>query len=351
MDDARVIPLHGETELRGGRVRRAAGRRGAQAERAAHPRPSPDQSVGGASVHALRQAAEPELGEELAIAVGAPQWDERLADTLAFLRRRLDGDYTVDEYGFDADVTEHVALPLLRPLYDTWFRVEVNGVDNIPAKGAGLLVANHAGGLWPVDAAMTAIAVHTEHPGGRYLRMLGADLLFGTPVVATVARKTGATLACADDAERLLDAGELVGVWPEGFKGIGKPYRDRYKLQRFGRGGFVQSALRTGAPIVPVSIIGSEEIHPVIGNLKPLARLLGLPYFPLTPTFPWLGPFGLVPLPSKWYIEFGEPIPTDGFGADAADDAVTVFDITDRVRETIQSTLYRLLVQRRSIWH
>ncbi|HEU5266752.1 MAG TPA: lysophospholipid acyltransferase family protein, partial [Jatrophihabitans sp.] len=250
---------------------------------------------------------------------------------------------------FDADLTEHVIMPIFRPLYDSWFRVEVNGVDNIPADGA-LLVANHAGGLWPVDAAMTALAVHREHPDGRYLRMLGADLLFATPGAGTLARKTGATLACTQDAERLLHAGELVGVWPEGFKGIGKPFRERYKLQRFGRGGFVQSALRTRAPIIPVSIIGAEEVHPVVGNIKPLARLLGLPYFPLTPTFPWLGALGLLPLPSKWYIEFGEPIDTAGFGADAADDAVTVFDLTDRVRETIQTTLYRLLVQRRSVW-
>jgi 1-acyl-sn-glycerol-3-phosphate acyltransferase len=194
------------------------------------------------------------------------------------------------------------------------------------------------------------MAVHVEHPGGRFLRMLGADLLFRLPGLGSIARKTGTTLACQADAERLLAEGELVGVWPEGFKGIGKPFRDRYKLQRFGRGGFVHTALRTGVPIIPVSIIGSEEIHPVLGNAKVLARLVGLPYFPITPTFPWLGPLGLIPLPSKWYIEFGAPIDTQAFGADAADDPATVFDLTDRVRETIQSTLYRLLVQRRSVW-
>jgi 1-acyl-sn-glycerol-3-phosphate acyltransferase len=180
--------------------------------------------------------------------------------------------------------------------------------------------------------------------------MLGADLLFRMPGLGAAARKTGTTLACQPDAERLLAAGELVGVWPEGFKGIGKPFSDRYKLQRFGRGGFVHTALKAGVPIIPVSIIGSEEIHPVLGNARALARLVGLPYFPITPTFPWLGPLGLVPLPSKWYIEFGAPIHTEEFGADAADDPATVFDLTDRVRESIQSTLYRLLVQRRSTW-
>jgi 1-acyl-sn-glycerol-3-phosphate acyltransferase len=279
-----------------------------------------------------------------------PTGESRVAGALEFLRRRLDGDYAVDEFGFDADLTEHAVLPVLRPLYDTWFRVEVNGIEHIPASGGALLVANHAGGLWPLDAAMTAVAVHVEHPAHRFLRMLGADLLFNTPGLGTVARRTGATLACSEDADRLLAAGELVGVWPEGFKGIGKPFTERYKLQRFGRGGFVHTALAAGVPIVPVSIIGAEEIHPVLANVRTAARLFGLPYFPLTPTFPWLGPLGLVPLPSKWYIEFGAPIRTDELGAAAAADPLIVFDLTDRVRETIQSTLYRLLGQRRSVW-
>jgi len=264
------------------------------------------------------------------------------------------GDYAVDDFGFDSDLTENVILPLLRPLYDKWFRVEVNGVENLPADGGALLVANHAGGLWPLDAAITALAVHDhtacEYSAGRHLRMLGADLIFATPGLGTLARKTGATLACNPDAERLLAAGELVGVWPEGFKGIGKPFRDRYQLQRFGRGGFVHAALKTGVPIIPVSIVGSEEIHPVLANVKTLARVLDLPYFPITPTFPWLGPLGLVPLPSKWYIEFGEAIHTAPHGAEAAEDPVVLFDITDRVRERIQATLYRLVGQRRSVW-
>jgi 1-acyl-sn-glycerol-3-phosphate acyltransferase len=197
---------------------------------------------------------------------------------------------------------------------------------------------------------MTAVAVHVEHPAGRYLRLLGADLIFRAPVLGSLVRKAGGTLACADDVERLLAAGELVGVWPEGFKGIGKPFAERYKLQRFGRGGFVHAAIKAGVPIIPVSIIGSEEIHPVLGNAKTVARILNLPYFPLTPTFPWLGPLGLVPLPSKWYIEFGAPIHTERLDAGEADDTALVLEITDRVRESIQSTLYRLLVQRRSVW-
>jgi 1-acyl-sn-glycerol-3-phosphate acyltransferase len=274
-------------------------------------------------------------------------WEHRLADGLSFLRRRLAGHYDLDEFGFDRDLADTVALPTFRLLYEKYFRVEVNGIENVPRTGPALLVANHAGGLWPMDAAMTAVAVRAEHPDGRYLRPLGADLLFATPGAGTLARRSGATLACHADADRLLRAGELVGVWPEGFKGIGKRYRDRYQLQRFGRGGFVRCAITARAPIVPVSIVGSEEIHPVLANLTPLARLLGLPYFPVTPTFPWLGPLGLVPLPSKWYLEFGEPIETDQL--DAAD-PIAVFETTDLVRETIQTTLYRLLAQRRSIW-
>jgi len=220
----------------------------------------------------------------------------------------------------------------------------------VPHDGGALLVANHAGGLWALDAAMTAFAVRREHPAQRPLRMLSADLVFQTPGFGAVARKAGATLACNADAERLLASGELVGVWPEGFKGIGKSYSQRYKLQRFGRGGFVHAALATGVPIIPVSIVGSEEAHPVLADAKLVARLLNLPYFPLTPTFPWLGPLGLVPLPSKWYIEFGTPVQTAHYGAQAAEDPALLFELTDRVRETIQSTLYRLLVQRRSVW-
>jgi 1-acyl-sn-glycerol-3-phosphate acyltransferase len=217
----------------------------------------------------------------------------------------------------------------------------------VPDVGGALVVANHSG-TFPLDSLMTAVALHDDHPAQRHLRMLGADLMFRLPVVGTLARKQGSTLACTPDAERLMSSGELVGVWPEGFKGIGKPFHDRYKLQRFGRGGFVSAALRTGVPIIPCSIVGAEEIYPKIGDIKPLARLLGAPYFPITPLFPLFGPLGLIPLPSKWYIEFGEPIPTEHFGDGAEDDPMLVFNLTDQVRETIQQALYRLLTQRRN---
>jgi len=275
------------------------------------------------------------------------QWEPQLAQFLAFLRRRVTGEYVVDEYGFDQEVTERLLLAALRPIAEKWFRVEVRGVENIPAEGGALVVSNHSGTI-PVDGLMTLVAVH-DHTG-RFLRPLGADLVFRLPFVSSLARKGGATLACTEDAERMLTGGELVGVWPEGFKGIGKPYGDRYKLQRFGRGGFVAAALRTGVPIIPLSVVGAEEIYPLVGNLPSLARLLGLPYLPITPFFPALGPLGLVPLPSKWLLEFGEPIRTDELDVGAADDPMLVFNVTDQVRETIQQTLYSLLMQRESVF-
>ena len=288
----------------------------------------------------------PEAAEREAAAAEGPEWERKLAGGLAFLRRRLAGEYQVDEFGFDRELTDNVILPALRLLYRNWFRVETVGMHHVPDVGGALVVANHSGTL-PLDSLMTAVALHDDHPAQRHLRMLGADLMFRLPGLGTLARKGGSTLACTPDAERLMSAGELVGVWPEGFKGIGKPFRDRYKLQRFGRGGFVSAALRTGVPIIPCSIVGAEEIYPKIGDLKPLARLLGAPYFPVTPTFPLLGPLGAVPLPSKWYIEFGEPIRTDEIDPSEADDPMRVFNLTDQVRETIQHTLYRLLGQRR----
>ena len=274
--------------------------------------------------------------------------DRKLAEFLAFMRRRVTGDYTVDEYGLDTELTDKFLLAAIRPLAEKWFRVEVRGIENIPTDSGALIVANHSGTI-PMDGLITAFAVH-KHTG-RHIRPLGADLVFRLPFVGELARKGGATLACNEDAMRMLANGELAAVWPEGFKGIGKPYAERYKLQRFGRGGFVSSAVKTGVPIVPCSIVGAEEIYPLIGNISPLARLIGAPYVPITPFFPLLGPLGLIPLPSKWIIEFGEPIRTDDYEPAQADDPMLTFDVADQVRETIQQTLYTLLMQRKSVFH
>ncbi|KOG87860.1 glycerol acyltransferase, partial [Streptomyces varsoviensis] len=272
MADAKVIPFGEEP-----RSRRRAKRAGRASDRADVPlAPVPP-----------RREEDPEPADETPRQNGGGGWDRRIAHGLSFLRRRITGEYEVDEFGYDEELTDQVIMSMLRPFYDTYFRVEVKGVENIPSEGGALIVANHSGTL-PLDALMLQAAVHDEHPAGRHLRMLAADLVFVLPVVNELARKAGHTLACAEDAQRLLERGEVVGVMPEGFKGIGKPFSDRYKLQRFGRGGFVSTALRARVPIVPCSIVGAEEIYPMIGNARTLARLLGLPYFPLTPTFPWL---------------------------------------------------------------
>ena len=297
-------------------------------------------SAGQLTSRTLGQAAGAAAGEE---------WERRFAETLHFLQRRVRGDYAVDDFGFDEDFTIHTVFPVLRLLKDKWFRVEVRGIENIPADTGALLVSNHSGTI-AIDSVITQLAIHDAHPQRRFLRMLGADLVFQLPVVGDFARKTGATLASNADAERLLRGGELVGVWPEGFKGVGKPFRERYKLQRFGRGGFVSAAIRSEVPIIPCSVVGAEEVYPMIGNMKTVARLVGAPYAPITPFFPLLGPLGLIPLPSKWIIEFGEPIDTASLGPAAADDPMLVFELTDQVRETIQQTLYSVLVTRRSVF-
>ncbi|HZU47043.1 MAG TPA: lysophospholipid acyltransferase family protein, partial [Mycobacterium sp.] len=274
---------------------------------------------------------------------------QRVGAVAGFMRQRLLGDYSVDEFGFDPHFNDAIVRPLLRFFFRSWFRVEVSGIENLPSTGAALVVANHAGVL-PFDGLMASIAVHDEHPDKRDLRLLAADMVFDLPVIGETARKAGHTMACATDAHRLLASGELTAVFPEGYKGLGKRFKDRYKLQRFGRGGFVSAALRTKAPIVPCSIVGSEEIYPMMADVKLLARLFGLPYFPVTPLFPLAGPAGLVPLPSKWYIAFGEPISTEDYDAGDAEDPMVTFELTDQVRETIQQTLYRLLAGRRNMF-
>lgn len=265
----------------------------------------------------------------------------------SFICRRLMGDYMVDEFGYDAEFAEQVVLPVLRPLFNTWFRVDVVGVNNIPFDGPALIVANHAGVL-PLDALMTSVAVHDHHPARRAVRILAADLVFTLPLLGPIARKAGHTLACAPDTHRLLTNGELAAVFPEGYKGLGKCFGDRYRLARFGRGGFAAAALRAGAPIIPCAIVRSEEIYPMVANVGPLARMLGLPYFPITPTFPLTGLMGLAPLPSKWSIEFGTPIRTSS--CIDAEDPMVVFGLADHVRQTISCLLRQRLAARNNVF-
>ena len=329
VEKAKVIPLHGDTrsESRAVAARRAP---------TAVP-PGVEENLDAVIREIGQRGGESDQNDLIG----------RIAGLADFLRKRLTGDYTVDEFGFDPQYNDAVVLPALRFFYDKWFRVEVSGLENLPSSGAGLVVANHAGTL-PFDGPMLQVAVRDHHPAHRDLRLLAADMLFDMPVLGPVARRAGHTMACNTDANRLLGKGELAAVFPEGYKGLGKPFRDRYKLQRFGRGGFVSAALRAKAPIIPCSIVGSEEIYPMLADVKVLARVLGVPYFPITPLFPLAGPAGLVPLPSKWHIAFGEPIDTSGYDEHAADDPMVTFEITDQVRETIQQTLFSLLGQRRN---
>jgi 1-acyl-sn-glycerol-3-phosphate acyltransferase len=270
-----------------------------------------------------------------------------LRDAIERASLRLRGEYHEDEWGFDEQFAEAV-YPLFEFLYEVWWRVEVEGVRHVPAHGRAMLVSNHAGALFPFDASMILGAIMKEHPLPRWARFMVLDWAFVLPFISTFMRRVGGVPASPHNAARLLDQDELVMIFPEGVKGTGKPFSERYRLQRFGRGGFVEIALRTGSPIVPVAVVGSEEIYPKLADAGPIARAIGAPFVPITPTFPLLGPLGLIPLPSKWRIEFCDPIGVAEHGAEAAEDRGLLFDISEHVRETIQEALYRNLIRRGS---
>ena len=308
----------------------ATGLRGDRGPRAARRIPASDWLA------ALQHGAREVFGDE---------WELQLARFLAFLRRRVTGDYEVDEYGFDREVTERFLMASLRPIADKWFRVEVRGAENIPADGGALVVSNHSGTI-PVDGLMTMVSIHDTT--GRFLRPLGADLVFRLPVVGAVARKSGATLACNEDAgadarrraRRCLARG-LQGHRQALLPALQAPAVRSRRVRVGGRAG--------RGPDRPLSVVGAEEIYPSSATCPRWRGCSGCPH-PDHPFFPLLGPLGLVPLPSKWLLEFGEPIRTDEFDEGAADDPMLVFNVTDQVRETVQQTLYTLLMQRRSVF-
>jgi 1-acyl-sn-glycerol-3-phosphate acyltransferase len=252
----------------------------------------------------------------------------------------------VDDFGHDPRATARWEW-LFELLYKRWFRVQTSGLENVPASGRALLVANHAGTL-PYDSAMVMHAIRRDHPARRDVRPLVEDTVFHLPFLGPLMNRIGGVRADPDNAERLLRRGELVAVFPEGEKGMGKLWRERYKLQRFGRGGFVKLALRTGAPIIPVAVVGAEEAAPMLGKVTWFAKNIGIPWVPVTPTFPWLGPAGLLPLPSKWYVQFGEPVNLTGLGPASADDRLLVNRLADQIRSQIQDMIEGLLGKRRS---
>jgi 1-acyl-sn-glycerol-3-phosphate acyltransferase len=267
----------------------------------------------------------------------------------AGLRKRAE---EVDEFGHDPKY-EARFLPFFDFLYRTYFRVDAEGIEHIPAAGRCLLVSNHSGGPLPYDGIMLRTTVRRELVGAaepRELRWLAEDFIYHLPFVGTAMNRLGAVRACQENAERLLARGDLVAVFPEGAKGIGKLFRERYRLQRFGRGGFIRLCLRTQTPIVPAAIVGAEEANPMLYRLEYMAKVLGVPYLPITPTFPALGPLGLLPAPTKWKVVFGEPIHFDAYGPEAADDDLLVGRLAERVRATIQAMLDRALAGRSSIW-
>lgn len=254
----------------------------------------------------------------------------------------------VDDFGFDP-IYEQKARSVLEFVYTRYFRVETTGIDRVPSHGRCLLVANHSGTL-PLDGVMLKTAVKLEHASPRDVRWLTEDFIYHMPYLGSMMNRLGAVRACQENAERLLAKEQLVAVFPEGVKGIGKLFSERYRLQRFGRGGFIKLCLRTQTPIVPVAIVGAEETNPLLFRVEYLSKALGLPYIPITPTFPALGPLGLLPAPTKWQIHFGEMIDFSGHGREAADDELLVGRLADRVRSTIQGMLDRAVGARKSVF-
>lgn len=254
----------------------------------------------------------------------------------------------VDDFGLDP-VFEDKLRPLLTLLYRKYFRVQVEGIDQVPSAGAAVIVANHSGTV-PLDGAMLRTAIRLDHPSGRNLRWLAEDFVFYLPFAGVVLNRIGAVRACPENAERLLEQNALIAVFPEGVHGIKKLYSERYRLQRFGRGGYIRLCLRTRVPLVPCAIVGAEETNPLLYRLDWPSALVKLPYVPITPTFPLLGPLGLLPVPTRWKIRFGEPISFERYGPEAADDNVLVSSLSERVRTSIQSLIDGGLRSRKSVW-
>jgi len=270
------------------------------------------------------------------------------------LRRRL-GQFgmrersgEVDDFGLDPE-TIRSGRPLLRLLRKRWWRIEVVGLEHVPSDRPVMFVANHSG-LLPWDGLALAETIEEAHGAARRPRFLIADWLITLPFVQPALARLGGVRACRENAERLLATGRSVVAFPEGVKGAAKTFRDRYRLQRFGRGGAVRLALAAGVPIVPVAIIGAEEIHPILFKLETPARALGLPFLPVTPTFPWLGPFGALPLPSKWVISFGEPLASASPGTAQADDDLLVARLTEDLRAEVQRLVKEALAIRQGVF-
>jgi 1-acyl-sn-glycerol-3-phosphate acyltransferase len=264
----------------------------------------------------------------------------------------IEPERTLNDWGRSERIEGLMDSTLYEFFYRYWFRAEVEGIENVPAEGGALLVSNHAGAL-PPDAAMIAKAIREEHPQPRDLYLTVEHFFKGYPGFSMLIPKIGGVAAHPANVHRLLyDERQLVLVFPEGRKGTEKLYKDRYRLRRFGRGGFVEAAMRAEAKLVPLCVVGAEEAMPVFAQVEILRKLTGLIYFPITPTFPWLGPLGMLAyLPAKFKIRFLEPIDTVALGGpDAATDRALVQTVAQEIRARIQENLHEMLGKRRSVW-
>ncbi len=286
----------------------------------------------------VRVGIEAGLEPEDAAAGAAGTLPDSLPQAVEALLRRATQEGRPDPWGFDEAYAE-ACFPFADLLYRFWWRVEASGMENVPAHGPAILVGNHSATIVPFDSAMISVALMKGHPLPRWPRFQASEALLSIPLASTVFRRVGAVSAIPALARRLLGRGDLLLTYPEAARHSAKPFAERYRLRPFGRGSFVELALETGAPVIPVAVVGAEEIYPRLGESEALSRLTRIPDLPVTPTFPWLGPLGLVPLPSRWRIEFCEPIDLSGLGPDAVRDRLTLIDVAHSVRETLQARL------------
>jgi len=277
-------------------------------------------------------------------------WDALYAD----VRRRFgtfgmsERSGEVDEFGMD-EVVLRRARRVLDLLYDQYWRVSLAGVENLPASGPCLIVANHSG-LLPYDGLMLAHGIERSHASGERPRFFAADWLITLPFMQSYLARLGGVRACRENAERLLESKRFVIVFPEGVKGAAKVFRERYRLKRLGRGGVLRIAIENRVPLVPVGIVGAEEAHPILFKWTTPARALGLPFLPVTPTFPLLGPLGFLPLPTKWVIRIGEPLALGHLAPESAADELLISRLTENLRTQIQSLVDVGLAERESVW-
>jgi 1-acyl-sn-glycerol-3-phosphate acyltransferase len=296
------------------------------------------------------------VGPDRTSLAGGASAGEQAREVLPSTRDRdllpaIEPERRVNDWGRSERVEGVFDRTVVEFFYRYWFRVDVEGIENVPSSGGALLVSNHSGAL-PPDAATIARAIREEHADPRELHITVEHFFKGYPLFSMLIPKIGCVPAHPANVHRLLrDEEQLVLVFPEGQKATAKPFHERYRLRRFGRGGFVAAAMRAQAKLVPVCVVGAEEAAPIFAHVRPLAKLTGLTYFPLTPTFPWFGPAGMLGfLPAKFRIRFLEPIDTAELGADPDSDKALVQTVSQEVRARIQENVHEMVAARKSVW-